>query len=82
MAHIAAHKIDFIDAASFDWSHAVIEIDDRDDYGELRECATGFMGSALCVLVFTRRGERIRIISLRKATKKEAESYVKNQTRV
>jgi uncharacterized protein len=81
MANIAAYKIDFIDAASFDWN-AVIEIDDRDDYGELRECATGFMGSALCVLVFTRRGERIRIISLRKATKKEAESYVKNQTRV
>ena len=27
--NIAAHKIDFTDAAGFDWNHAVIEIDDR-----------------------------------------------------
>jgi uncharacterized protein (DUF4415 family)/uncharacterized DUF497 family protein len=44
-ANIAAHKIDFTDAAGFDWNHAVIEIDDREDYGELRECATGFICS-------------------------------------
>jgi uncharacterized DUF497 family protein/uncharacterized protein (DUF4415 family) len=69
-ANIAAHKIDFVDAAGFDWDHAVIEIDDRKDYGELRECATGFIGATLCVLVFTRRDEHIRIISMRKATKK------------
>jgi len=81
-ANIAAHKIDFTDAAGFDWNHAVVEIDDREDYGELRECATGFIGAALCVLVFTRRGEHIRIISLRRATKNEAKSYVKNQGRI
>jgi uncharacterized DUF497 family protein len=28
-ANIAAHKIDFTDAARFDWNHAVIEIDRR-----------------------------------------------------
>jgi len=69
-------------ACGLDWNHAVIEIDDRDDYGELRGRATGFMGAALCVLVSTRRGEHTRIINLRKAAKKEATSCIKNQRQI
>jgi uncharacterized DUF497 family protein len=81
-ANIEAHKVDFTAATGFDWEHAIVEIDDRENYGELREQATGFIGVCLYVLVFTRRGEAVRIISLRKATEKEARKYVKDQTRV
>jgi uncharacterized protein len=52
-------------------------VDDRGDYRELRERALGFIGVRLHMLVFTRRGDNIRIISLRKAEKKEVKDYVK-----
>ena len=43
--------------------------------------ATGFIGAALCVLVFTRRGEHVRIISRRKALrmKLRAMSKIKDE---
>lgn len=49
--------------------------DDREDYGELRMKALGFIGVRLHVLIFTERGDKIRVISLRKATKREVEAY-------
>ena len=73
--NIADHGIDFTAAENFDWDTAVINIDDREDYGELREVAWGFIGERLYTLVFTRRGGRIRIISLRKADKREMKKY-------
>ena len=73
--NIADHRIDFTAAEGFDWDTAVINIDDREDYGELREVAWGFIRERLYTLVFTRRGQRIRIISLRKADKREMKKY-------
>jgi uncharacterized protein len=52
----------------------LIEVDDRHDYGELRE-RVGFIGVRLHVMVFVRRGEDVRIINLRK-TKVEVRHYV------
>ena len=75
--NIANHGIDFTAAEGFDWDTAVIDIDDREDYGELREVAWGFIGERLYTLVFTHRGERIRIISLRKSDKREMKDYDK-----
>ncbi len=43
-ANIADHKIDFTAVYDFDWDTAVFDIDDREDYGELREIAVGFIG--------------------------------------
>jgi uncharacterized DUF497 family protein len=55
----------------------VVEVDDREDYGELREKATSFIGSVLHVMIFTELDSgTIRIISLRKATKREKYIYV------
>ena len=75
-ANLREHKIDFNAVYRFEWQTAFIFIDDREDYGELREVAIGFIGLGLYVLTFTRRGERIRIISLRKAEKRDARKYV------
>ena len=53
----------------------MVEVDDREDYGELREIAWGFIGVRLHVMVFTRRRGGIRIISLRKADQKDIRRY-------
>jgi uncharacterized protein len=76
-ANIADHKIDFTAIYEFDWDTAVFIVDDREDYGELRESAIGFIGVTLHVVVFTERGQRTRIISLRKAGAKDVTRYVK-----
>ena len=74
-ANLGKHKIDFSDAETFDWDTAHIEIDDREDYGELREVAWGFIGVRLHVLVFTRRNDVIWIISLRKGQARDLKKY-------
>ena len=75
-ANLRDHKIDFTAVYRFEWETAFVFIDDREDYGELRETAIGFIDPGLYVLAFTRRGEQIRIISLRKAEKPDLRKYV------
>ncbi|WP_210201951.1 BrnT family toxin [Mesorhizobium sp. WSM3866] len=70
--------MDFELAPEFDFANAVVAIDDSTDYGEERLVATGIIGLSVCVMVYVERGETIRVISLRRATKKEIESYVEN----
>lgn len=75
-ANIVKHGADFANMEHFDWATAIVRVDDRDDYGELREIALGFIGVRLHVVAYTPRGEdTARIIMLRKATKKEAKLY-------
>jgi uncharacterized protein len=75
-ANFRDHRVDFADALRFDWETAVVTVDNRDDYNELREMAFGFIGVRLHAMVFTRRGGNIRIISLRKANRTEMRRYV------
>jgi uncharacterized DUF497 family protein len=77
VANIRAHKVDFVALGDFEWDTAYIYIDDREDYGELREVAIGFIGDRLHVLVFTRRGTKVRVISLWKAQKSDMRRYAK-----
>ena len=71
------HKISFTDAVSvFGDEHAISIEDDHpeeDRYVILGKDAKG----RLLVVVFTFRGERIRIISARKATSLESDAYQK-----
>lgn len=62
-----------------EWQSALVFVDDREDYGELREVAIGFIGPALYVLTFTRRDEKIRIISLRRAVKNDVRRYAEEK---
>ncbi len=71
------HKIDFTAAHHFEWETVFLFVDDREDYGELREVAIGFIGPGLYVLTYTSRGKQTRIISLRKAEKSDVRKYVK-----
>ena len=45
------------------------------DYGEERWIAIGRVERAILFVVFTQRGERIRLISARRATRNEQQSY-------
>jgi uncharacterized DUF497 family protein len=74
------HGVDFAAAARFEWETALLTVDDRENYREFREIAYGFIGDRLHAFTFTRRGGNIRIISLRKATKREVRAYVEATT--
>jgi uncharacterized DUF497 family protein len=71
------HGISLNRAEDFDFEGALYSIDDREDYGEIRFRAIGFLDARLYALVFVdeEEVEDIRAISLRKATKREAKAY-------
>jgi uncharacterized DUF497 family protein len=51
--------------------------DNRFEYGEYRMIARGFIAGRLFLCVFVDRGEVRRIISLRKANRREMDAYRK-----
>ena len=67
--------VDFKDVKEFEWDTARIITDTRDNYGEDRYVATGFIGGCLNVMAFTFRDEAVRVISLRKANARERRNY-------
>lgn len=71
------HGISLSRAEDFDFEEALYSIDDREDYGEIRIRAIGFLDARLYTLVFVDEEESddIRVISLRKATKHETKEY-------
>ncbi len=77
-ANIRKHGIDFVDAATIFEGQIVVIPDERLDYDETRYIAFGLLkGQVVKVLVvaYTERGEKIRIISARKALKHEETFY-------
>ncbi|MFT6660567.1 MAG: uncharacterized DUF497 family protein [Maricaulis maris] len=75
-ANIAKHKLSFEEAIqAFDGPVFTI-VDDRMDYGELREIPIGLIKSrAIVAIVHTDRQGRTRLISARRANKKERALY-------
>ncbi len=70
------HAIDFDEAALvFLDPHRVEKEDTRKDYGEERFQVVGFSAGRILLVVYTERGERIRLISARKATRRERRLY-------
>jgi len=74
-ANKAKHGVAFEAVYDFDWGEALEVEDTREDYGEERWIALGPIKANLHVVVYAPRAENLRIISLRKATKKEAKGY-------
>ena len=69
--NLRKHGVDFAAAATI--------VDDRRDYGEKRYRALGAVAGRFYVIVFTRRGEHIRIISARKANAREIKHHGSDQ---
>lgn len=73
--NLAKHRVPMPAAQRFEWDNALERIDARQPYGEVRCTALGFVGERLHVMVFTRRGNQVRVISLRKANSREVKFY-------
>ncbi|MBB3016541.1 BrnT family toxin [Cupriavidus alkaliphilus] len=74
-ANQAKHGISLAAAESFEWDCAVIDPDTRFEYAEERFQGLGLIGNRVHMVVFTVRGDSIRIISLRRANKREEKRY-------
>jgi len=71
------HGMSLGDAARIDWDTAVTWQDTRIDYGEARMSGLGYLGERLYSVIFVDRGDIRRVISLRKANKREERTYAR-----
>jgi uncharacterized DUF497 family protein len=68
-------QLDFADVADIDPTSLATEPDTRQDYGEARFSSFAYLHDTLINFVWTPRGARIRIISMRKANDRERKKY-------
>lgn len=61
--------------SAMDLAESVASDDERRDYGETRTRLLGPIDGRLHVAVITRREDRVRVISLRRANEREERSY-------
>jgi len=74
--NIRDHKIDLADVPPFFSGPMLVELDDREEYGEDRWVGIGFLRNIVIVVVFTEpRSDTIRIVSARKANRHERNRY-------
>ena len=73
--NVALRGLSFDRASEFEWSTALIVEDVRRHYGERQFQALGRIGRRLQMLVFTPRAGTVRVISLRRANKREVTRY-------
>ena len=72
---LARRRLDFADVADFEMATAQHRPDMRRDYDEVRYVSTGYLHDRLCVLCWTLRNGKLRVISLRKANDREKKAY-------
>lgn len=70
-SNIQKHGLDFNDASLFFESPYLCHEDTRTDYKEKRFIAVGTIEQRVVVMVFSKRKNKIRIISMRKANERE-----------
>jgi uncharacterized DUF497 family protein len=73
--NVAKRSLSFERAADLAWETASIMKDVRKNYPERRFVATGRLDGRLHVLCFTPTSDGIRVISFRKANKRETKRY-------
>jgi len=73
--NVKKHGVDFIDVPEVFDGDTVTIPDERFDYGENRFIVIGILKNMVVVVIYTERGDNIRIISARKATKNEQIYY-------
>lgn len=74
----AKHRLSLSLAEELDWDAALVWVDDRYEYGELRMIALAPKTETLYYVAFVERGEARRIISLRRANRREVKRYVES----
>jgi uncharacterized DUF497 family protein len=74
----ARHGVSLALARELDWDAALVWMDDRFGYDEVRMIALAPKTNMLYYVAFVERGNRRRIISLRRATRREVNHYVQS----
>jgi uncharacterized DUF497 family protein len=75
LTNLAKHGLDFDDVPRLNWDEMTILEDRRFAYGEKRYWAFGMLDGRLHMIAFTRQEQVIRVISFRRASRKERKSY-------
>lgn len=79
-SNLIKHNIDFEDAKNIFLDPNRLEREDKRDYGEIRIQVIGIVNQVVLFVVYTKRGNRYRIISARRANKNERRQYYQSQT--
>ena len=75
-ANFRKHGVDFATATeAFDDIFCLDDVESSMDYGEPRFKCIGRAGGGLILVIYTGRGDTIRIISARSATRREHDRY-------
>lgn len=72
------HGVSLALAGELDWEAALVWVDDRFEYSELRMTAFAPMINILHYVAFVDRGSAQRIISLRRASRREVKHHVES----
>jgi uncharacterized DUF497 family protein len=78
-ANLRARGIGLVRFMDMELDTAVVIKDTRKDYGEPRFRFWGLIDGRLHTAVITPRGEKIRVVSLRKSNSREVKAYVKTR---
>jgi uncharacterized DUF497 family protein len=65
-------------AAELDWDAALVWVDERFDYAEMRMVALAPRVDTLYYVAFVDRGAARRVISLRRANRREVKHYARH----
>lgn len=74
----AKHGLSLVLAVELEWDAQLCRPDVRRDYGELREVGYAPIGQRLYRVVFVQRHDEMRVISLRKANRREVLDYARH----
>lgn len=77
-ANQTKHGLSLAMAGELDWEAALVWLDVRFEYKEMRMIALAPKTETLYYVAFVDRGEVRRIISLRRANRREVKHYVEN----
>jgi uncharacterized protein len=72
------HGVSLSLAVELDWEAALVWVDERFEYNEMRMIALAPRTEILYYVAFVDRGSVRRIISLRRANRREVKHYVQN----
>ena len=74
-SNVAKHGIDFAEALLAFSDAAAVTLEPKSRYGETRQLIVGEVAGRLVTVVFTLRGQRIRIISARRSRRSERKRH-------
>lgn len=74
-ANTAKHGLSLAVASRLNWEKALMWVDSRKDYGEVRHSALAVLADRMFFVAFVDRADRRRVISLRKANQREFDRY-------